>query len=187
MFMLRAYIYIVARITLFLLSLILYYLLDPAMLTHIIPVTVLLSITAIYWFNGRSVFYSYIFGLGLIATIILLSKILYGMSFYRLEYLYIYTTVIPVSISITPLEILILSRRRMFKPLLYILITSRLLTIYVSRFWRSFEFYKSLYGGSGLNTVKSSIRSVFGSQPYMVSNIMEYLYILTRQSGVRDD
>ncbi|WP_245521891.1 hypothetical protein [Staphylothermus hellenicus] len=121
--------------------------------------------------------FSYLFGLIIIAVIIFFSSIIYNVQLYNLlGYLYIYSLIIPVAITITLAEILLFIRIDKLRFILYLLVVLRIYSLLLERFWRTIEFYQVYYNGKFL-IYRYSLRSLLGSLPYIIRSIAEYLYV----------
>ncbi len=174
----RSYIYLMTRLTLILLAILIGYL-EPQLIIYIIPLSLVLVLPSIYIINNRYIFYSYLIGLLIISFIMYLTIHIYNTGFYDPYYLYVYTTIIPLIITITPAEIITLYKYRSFKPLIYALISIKLLVAYLSNYWKSIETYRALHRDNNKFRIHLlATRSIISSQPYMLTNIMEYLYVL---------
>ncbi|ADI31890.1 hypothetical protein Shell_0774 [Staphylothermus hellenicus DSM 12710] len=144
---------------------------------ELLPIVVFFGSYIIYRVRGFQSMFSYLFGLIIIAVIIFFSSIIYNVQLYNLlGYLYIYSLIIPVAITITLAEILLFIRIDKLRFILYLLVVLRIYSLLLERFWRTIEFYQVYYNGKFL-IYRYSLRSLLGSLPYIIRSIAEYLYV----------
>lgn len=173
--LLKGYIYLLLRLAVIISFLYLYF--TNMLFPELLPIVIFFGSYIIYKIRGFQSMFSYLFGLMIISIIILVTSNIYGVQLYNLfSYLYIYSFVIPVAITITLAEILVFIKIDKLRFILYLLVVLRIYSLLLERFWRTIEFYRVYYNGKFL-IYRYALRSLLGSLPYIIRSIAEYLYI----------
>lgn len=155
----------------------LYIYFSNALIPPLLLVSIIIGSYALYKIRGLHSMISYMAGLSFIALIILITSNIYGVQFHSLiNYLYIYSFIIPITTTISLSEIIVFTRIEKLRFILYLLIVLRMYSLLLERFWRTLEYYRAYYRGK-LLIYRYTLRSLLGSLPYVIRSIAEYLYV----------
>ncbi len=153
---------------------------DPIILTYSVIILLIGTITILHT-RGIIATYSYVTGFALILVLLFFHNYVYGEEVLGIvKYCFLYSSIIPLVISLTFSEIIFLVETGFAKPVIFLLVTLKLNFAYLERFSSVIEIYK-VYYRSKYKTYMNSLRSILGSLPYMVIMLAEYLYVNLRK------